>query len=76
MPLMGTLLSLPQKCSKGRLHRDPQPTWVVTLVVMSSTGLPPLLKRTPLVRRDAEAPPAAVGDCCRPPGLGGSNLAW
>jgi hypothetical protein len=31
MPLLGTLLSLPQQCSKGRLHRDPQPTWVVTL---------------------------------------------
>ena len=31
MPLMGALLSLPQKFSKGRLHRDPQPTWVVTL---------------------------------------------
>ena len=30
MPLMGALLSLPQQCSKGRLHRDPQPTWVVT----------------------------------------------
>jgi hypothetical protein len=30
MPLMGALLSLPQKCSKGRWHRDPQPTWVVT----------------------------------------------
>lgn len=27
---MGALLSLPQKCSKGRWHRDPQPTWVVT----------------------------------------------
>ena len=26
----GTLLSLPQKCSKGRWHRGPQPTWVVT----------------------------------------------
>ena len=31
MPLMGALLSLPQKFSKGRLHRDPQPTWVVTI---------------------------------------------
>jgi hypothetical protein len=30
MPLMGTLLSLPQKCSNGRLHRGHQPTWVVT----------------------------------------------
>jgi hypothetical protein len=30
MPLMGALLSLPQKFSKGRLDRDPQPTWVVT----------------------------------------------
>ncbi len=31
MPLMGALLSLPQKFSKGQLHRDPQPTWVVTI---------------------------------------------
>jgi hypothetical protein len=31
MPLMGPLLFLPQKCSKSRLHRDPQPTWVVTM---------------------------------------------
>jgi hypothetical protein len=30
MPLMGTLLSLPQQCSNGRLHRGHQPTWVVT----------------------------------------------
>ncbi len=30
MPLRGALLSLPQKFSKGRLYRDPQPTWVVT----------------------------------------------
>ena len=30
MRLRGTLLSLPQKCSKGRWHRGPQPTWVVT----------------------------------------------
>ena len=27
---MGALVSLPQKFSKGRLHWDPQPTWVVT----------------------------------------------
>ena len=33
MPLRGTLLSLPQKCSKGRWHRGPQPTWVVTKLV-------------------------------------------
>src|SRR5207247_8852399 len=32
MPLMGTLLSLPQKCSNGRLHRGHQPTWVVTFI--------------------------------------------
>ena len=33
MPLMGTLLSLPQKCSNGRLHRSHQPTWVVTILL-------------------------------------------
>jgi hypothetical protein len=27
---MGALLSLPQQFSKGRWHRDPQHTWVVT----------------------------------------------
>ena len=27
---MGTLLSLPQQCSNGRLHRSHHPTWVVT----------------------------------------------
>jgi cytidylate kinase len=30
MPLMGPLLSLPQTCSNGRLHRGHQPPWVVT----------------------------------------------
>ena len=30
MLLRGTPLSLPQKRSKGRWHRGPQPTWVVT----------------------------------------------
>jgi len=30
MPVRGTLLSLPRTCSKGRRHRGPQPTWVVT----------------------------------------------
>ena len=33
MPLMEALLSLPQKFSKGQLHRNPQPTWVVTNIV-------------------------------------------
>ncbi len=32
MPLMGTLLSLPQTCSNGRWHRSHQPTWVVTIL--------------------------------------------
>jgi hypothetical protein len=37
MPLMGALLSLPQQCSKGRWHRDPQPTWVVTFLLTCAT---------------------------------------
>jgi hypothetical protein len=37
MLLRGTLLSLPQKCSKGRWHRGPPPTWVVTIVLSRRT---------------------------------------
>jgi hypothetical protein len=33
MLLRGTLLSLPQKRSKGGWHRGPQPTWVVTMIL-------------------------------------------
>ena len=35
MLLRGTPLSLPQKRSKGRWHRGPQPTWVVTNLRLS-----------------------------------------
>ena len=50
MPLRGALLSLPQKFSKGRLYRDPQPTWVVTMPREWKADVVRMSFTTPLVR--------------------------
>ena len=40
MPLRGIPSSLPQTCRKGRCHRSPQPTWVVTINKTQLSRLP------------------------------------